>query len=319
MIAKAILFPSCICTLHHNNGGIMKISHQDTIYAFDKTTTPVAKAKAPCHLVFDAIDAFGGQVKTENDILDGIDFSHVNPATGPVFIEGAQKGDVLAVHIQSITLADKGCVVTAPGLGLLPDAVTSKTTICPIHDGHFTFCGVDIPTNPMIGVIGVAPAGDPIPTGTPHDHGGNMDTHDIKAGSTVYFPVFVEGALLAMGDLHAAMGDGEIGGTGIEVSGEIAVAVDVIKTFSLPCPLLKTDNELAFLASAPTIDEAIKLSAHHMHDFLVNHTPLSAEEVMMFMSLCGQARISQLVDPLLTARFCMPREELRKFGLALAF
>lgn len=297
----------------------MKISSQNCVYAFSKDNTPVAKVQAPCHLVFETPDALGGQVQTEQDLLDAIDFSHVNPATGPVVINNAMEGDTLAVHIQSITLADKGVVVTTPGLGLFGDAVQSKTVVCPIHNGHYNFCGVDMPVNPMIGVIGVAPQGEPVATGTPDSHGGNMDTTGIKAGSTVYFPVFADGAYLAMGDLHAAMGDGEVCGTGIEIAGEVAVAVDVVKNFPLPCPLLKTDDELAFLASAQTIDEAIKLSAGYMLDLLVAHTPLSIEKATMFMSLCGQARISQLVDPLLTARFCMPREQLRQFGLRLAF
>ena len=297
----------------------MKIKSQDCVYAFSKENTPVAKVQAPCHLVFETPDALGGQVQTEKDLLDGIDFSHVNPATGPVFIQNAHKGDTLAVHIQTIALDKQGAVVTTPGLGIFPDAVQSKTVICPVKDGHYTFCGVDIPLNPMIGVIGVAPEGEAVSTGTPDSHGGNMDTTGIQAGSTVYFPVFVDGAYLAMGDLHAAMGDGEVCGTGIEIAGEVAVAVDLMKNFPLPCPLLKTDTEIAFLASAKTIDEAIKLSAKYMLDLLVERTTLSTEEAMMFMSLCGQARISQLVDPLLTARFCMPREQLRQFGLNLAF
>lgn len=297
----------------------MKINRKHSVYTFSKENEPAATVQAPCHLVFDAPDAFAGQVQKETDLLEGLDFSHVNPATGPVIIENAKKGDALAVHIQSISIADAGSVVTAPGLGVLPESVKSKTVICPIKNGKYTFCGVEMDINPMIGVIGVAPQGDAVPTGTPDSHGGNMDTTGIKAGSTVYFPVFVDGAYLAMGDLHAAMGDGEVCGTGIEVAGEIAVSLDVLKDFPLPCPLLKTSDELAFLASAKTLDEAIKLSIGHMHDFLVAHTTLSAEEAMMLMSLCGQARISQLVDPLLTARFCMPREQLRLFGASLAF
>ena len=138
----------------------MKIKSQDCVYAFSKENAPVAKVQAPCHLVFETPDALGGQVQTEKDLLDGIDFSHVNPATGPVFIQNAQKGDTLAVHIKTITLDKQGAVVTTPGLGIFPEAVQSKTVICPVKDGHYTFCGVDIPLNPMIGVIGVAPEGE---------------------------------------------------------------------------------------------------------------------------------------------------------------
>ena len=163
--------------------------------------------------------------------------------------------------------------------------------------------GVELPLNPMIGVIGVAPAGESVPCGTPGDHGGNMDTIGIREGAILRLPVFVKGAYLGLGDLHAAMGDGEVSVTGLEVFGEVDLDLSLEKGASLPCPLLHDGDEVA--------------STGYMHDFLLAKTSLNADEALMLMSLCGHARISQIVDPLKTARFAMPVSVLAKFGVVV--
>ena len=246
-----------------------------------------------------------------------LNFSHVNPATGPIVVEGAEPGDVLRVHIRAIRPEKTGALMTAPGAGALPDRVKGDTRICPIADGHFTFMGVELPLNPMIGVIGVAPAGEAVPCGTPGDHGGNMDTIGIREGAILRLPVFVKGAYLGLGDLHAAMGDGEVSVTGLEVFGEVDLDLSLEKGASLPCPLLHDGDEVSFLASAETVDGAIHASTGYMHDFLLAKTSLNADEALMLMSLCGHARISQIVDPLKTARFAMPVSVLAKFGVVV--
>ncbi len=297
----------------------MKISRETTVYALSKDATPVCHVTAPCQLTFETCDCFMGQVVSEDQRLESLDFNRVNPATGPVFVTGAMPGDALAVHIKAIRTANTGVMLTAPGAGFLPNGVKGKVAICPIENNHFSFCGVSLPLSPMIGVIGVAPAGDAVSCGTPGAHGGNMDTSCIEEGAILYLPVFVEGALLAMGDLHAAMGDGEVCVTGLEVAGEVDIALTIEKEMNLPCPLVKSATEIAFLASAATTDEALALSVQYMNDFLVRTTALDADDALMLMSACGQARISQVVDPLKTARFCMQRQILRQFGVPLAF
>src|SRR5699024_8756353 len=143
----------------------------------------------------------------------------------PIHINGAEKGDILKVKINKITLADQGVIATGPDLGVMGhkiEAFTSK--IVPIENEQAIFNDkIKIPLNQMIGVIGVAPEGGPVPTGTPGAHGGNMDTQIITEGAEVYFPVFTDGALFALGDFHAAMGDGEVGGSGIEIPGHVSV------------------------------------------------------------------------------------------------
>lgn len=297
----------------------MKICSVDPIYAFSKDNPPAARVAAPCRLTFETLDCMDGQVTSEEPRLEPLDLSRMNPTTGPVFIEGAEPGDALAVHIAAIRTADWGLLMTEPGVGCLPDRGTGKVVLCPIADDHYHFLGKRLPLRPMVGVIGTAPAGDPVSCFVPGVHGGNMDTADIAAGSLLYLPVFVPGALLAMGDLHAVMGDGEVGLTGLEVAGEVEVTVTVVKGMSLPYPLLKTADEVAFITSAETLDEALRLSVECMHTLLLRETGLDADEALMLMGLVGQSRISQVVDPLKTARFCMPRDVLREFGAPVGF
>ena len=159
----------------------------------------------------------------------------------------------------------------------------------------------------MIGVIGVAPAGEKIPTGTPGHHGGNMDNNKITAGTVLYLPVFQPGALLAMGDLHARMGDGEICDTGVEIAGTVTVQVEVIKGFTLSNPVLETKDTLYAVASEKTLAEAVKTAACDMAEIVMRKTGLALDQTNMLMSAVGNTEICQLVDPLITSRFGMPR------------
>lgn len=297
----------------------MRISRNFSFFAFSGDNKPATRVSTPCHLTFETLDALNGQVVSEEQRLDSLDFDAVNPATGPVYIEGAKPGDALCVRIRAIRLESVGVTMTIPGAGLLPDQVNGKVNMCRLTDKTFFFKDVELPLNPMIGVIGVAPAEGGISCGVPGAHGGNMDTTGIGQGSMLYLPVFVPGALFGLGDLHAAMGDGEVCVTGIETVGEVDLSLDLEKNMRLPCPLLKTRDELAFLASAESTDQALQLSVRYMNDLLVRETDLDLDDALMLMSLCGNARISQVVDPLKTARFCMPLEVLKKFGLRLAF
>ncbi|SHE94039.1 acetamidase/formamidase family protein [Desulforamulus putei] len=298
----------------------MKISRQHAVYSMDKNNVPVARVALPARLTFETLDCFGGQVKCERDTVETLDFMRVNPATGPVYLEGVKAGDVIAVHICDIKVKSPGVMVAAPGAGVLGGMVTeSQTLLVPLENGVTRFKDLEIPLNPMIGVIGVAPAGEPVPCGTPDRHGGNMDTTLIAAGSTLYLPVQVDGALLAMGDLHAAMGDGEIMVSGVEVAGEVDVTVELAAGKKLNNPLVVTENVVATLASAGSLDEAVETAVKEMAELLQQEAGLSLNEAGMLMSACGNAEISQVVDPLKTARFTMPRRIMKKLGVTYAF
>ena len=167
----------------------MRISKEQTIYVMDKDNKPVATAKSGDKVIFETCDCFHDSIKDKEDTVSHINFDYVNPATGPLYIEDADVGDVLKVDILRIDVADQGAKVASPGMGRIGDRVTEEeTVICEIEDGHAFFKGYKIPLNKMIGVIGTAPAGEGMPTGYPHDHGGNMDCKMIKEDVSLYLP-----------------------------------------------------------------------------------------------------------------------------------
>ena len=158
----------------------------------------------------------------------------------------------------------------------------------------------------MIGVIGTAPAGEDIPNGVPDYHGGNMDCKEIREGATLLLPVNVPGALLAMGDLHAVMADGEIGVSGLEVNGAVTVTVDVIKGKSLPLPMILNATHHMTLASHEDLDVAVEMAVANMVEYLTNEKSISQEDAVMLVSLVGDVRICQVVDPKKTVRVEFP-------------
>ena len=280
-----------------------KIKNNQVIFEMNKENEPVLSIESGEKVIFETMDCFSGEVCSVEDTVSGIDFSKVNPATGPLFVKGAEPGDVLKVKINQIHLNDQGVIVTAPGLGLLADGIEEEeTALTKVTKETTNYHGFEIPLRKMIGVIGTAPAGEPVNTGTPHDHGGNLDTILVREGSTIYLPVEVEGALLAMGDMHSSMGDGEIMGAGSEVAGEIEVEVEVLKNSKLPLPFIETEDLYVTLASRETMEEASQLALNNMVQFLQTKTDLTYNQAGMFLSLAGDLKVSQAVNPNKTMR-----------------
>lgn len=291
----------------------------NSIYAFSKEHKPIKKVPSGSQITIETYDCFQNQIRTNDTTINSVDWNEINPATGPIYVESAQPGDILSVRIDKIELANEGVMTVGPGLGVLGHRLeTFEAKMIPIRDNKAVFNEkVHIPLNPMIGVIGVAPAGEPVSCGTPGPHGGNMDTKLITEGVTIYFPVFAEGALFALGDLHAAMGDGEIGVSGIEIPAKVTATLKVIKGHTLKNPFLLSEDGAATIASAPTLDEAAKTAVEEMVDILLPHTDLTLNHLTMLMSAVGQSQISQIVDPLLTARFFVPKWILEAYEVKL--
>jgi amidase len=292
---------------------MLQIPTSQFIYAFSKDNAPVATAKSGDTIVFHTLDCYGNAAPGCTLPLpkDG-----GNPATGPLFIENAIPGDTLQVEILDIEVAEEGLMRSGPNKGVLGHRFTEEfVKRIPIENGVAIFDGnLHLPIDPMIGVIGTAPANEPIPAVTPDTHGGNMDCKEIKKGTTLFLPVFVEGALLAMGDLHALMGDGEVVICGLEVPGRVTVRVTVVKDRSLTQPMLQTKTHWMNIVSAPTLDEAAQLATDHMHNFLMTHTQLTAENAGMLLSLVGNLKICQIVDPNMTVRMEFPLSVMKTYG-----
>lgn len=258
-------------------------------------------------------DCFHGQIYNESQVMNEIDYSRLNPATGPIGVEGAEPGDILKVKIISILPAAKGVTITLPKEGVLGHKATkSLTMILNIENGNCNFKGIKIPIKPMIGVIGVATnkQDGEYDTATPWKHGGNMDTTDICEGSTLYLPVNHHGAQLALGDCHALMGDGEICFTGCEIAAEVILQVEVIKNKNITWPLIETKDYTAVIASGETIDDAIEAATEQAVDHLIKGLDISWEEAYILASLILDIKISQVVDPKKTVRGAIPKNVL---------
>lgn len=295
------------------------LEKEQYFYAFSKENKVGLRVPSGSQVVIETFDCFQNQIQSAETAFNAIDWNQINPATGAIFVEGAEPGDILKVKIDKMELGDVGVLATGPGLGVMGHRIEAfEVKMVPIVDGKAVFNErVQLPLNPMIGVIGVAPDGDPVSCGTPGAHGGNMDTTLITAGATLYFPVFQEGALFGLGDLHAAMGDGEIGVSGVEIPGKVSVTLEVIKGKSIPFPFLENEEGAAVLVSKPTLDEAAKAAVEIFVDTLLPHTDLTLPELTMLFSAAGQVQVSQIVDPLLTARFFVPKAILDAYDVKL--
>ena len=295
------------------------ISRENVFFAFNPHLKAIAQIQQGEEVLLQTHDCFEGQIQTTSDLVDALDWAHVNPATGPLFINGANPGDVLRIDLLDIQVGQQSSMVTIPGEGALGDVISQmETAILKLEGNQVVFKDkIRVPIRPMIGVIGVAPAEGEVPTGTPGAHGGNMDCTLISAGSRVYFTVGVEGAMFGAGDLHAAMGDGEIVVCGAETPGVVRFKADVVDLPGLPTPFVETNDLVATIFSAPTIDEAASGATHNMAQFLTNFAGIPLNDAGMLMSLAGQLKFCQVVDPLKTVRFEFPKSILAEYGFQM--
>lgn len=280
------------------------------VYTFSKENEPAVTIDQGEIVSLETLDCFSNQIQSEGDSLSSIDFTKVNPATGPVYVKGAEVGDLLVVDILEVKVKDRGVGVNGPGMGPLQDLVSNEVKLIDVNDGKVTFNDLEFDTNVMIGVIGVAPAEGDIPCGLPGDHGGNLDNKLITTGARLYFPVNVEGALFQCGDLHAAMGDGEISGAGLEIPGTVKVKLDVIKGAAGNRPVLETEDKWYTIAASDDFTKAMNLVTSDMQKLLVEAYGWSETEAAIYMSLQGDAEICQACVPSeldLVLRFGVPK------------
>lgn len=256
-------------------------------------------------------DCYSGQITKPTDRYEDLDPSGFNTATGPFYVEEAMPGDVLKITILDLRIADGAVAVVVPNEGTLGHQVEqTKFNLVPIRDGKVHYYDYTFEAIPMIGIMGVATAEEAVSTNTPGDHGANMDTKDIKKDSSVYFPVFQKGAMLALGDVHARMGDGESSCSGLEIAATAVLAVEVIKNGDLRMPLVETEEELMVIASAPTLELANTKATEEMVRLFSKVSHMKWEDLYMMMGMVMDLRICQVVNPLVTVRSVVPKSLL---------
>jgi len=250
-------------------------------------------------------EATGGQFNPDSgvDDLANVDMDRVHTLTGPVYVKGAMPGDVLAVELLDIEVADWGWMAIIPQFGFLAgefgDATIMKTFVLNNDEGYVDFApNIRVPLRPFAGVMGVAPDTDEmLNTIPPRANGGNLDDPNLTVGTTVYFPVFVEGALFSIGDTHAVQGLGEVSGTAMEAPMRIVYRISVVEN-GRPIEEVQyeTKDYYATTGFAETIDEAARKATRFMVDYLVDTQGLSREEAYMLCSIAGNLHIAEVVD-----------------------
>ncbi len=227
------------------------------VYEFSRHEQPRLRIEPGETVVVESEDAFSGQIRTDADRRDRVKMPLSNPQTGPIWIEGAEPGDALAVTIEAIRPLIGQCATRTGDARQLAEWLGGDcphgTHVCPIRDGVIHWSDkVRIPYAPMLGCIGTAPditVPGTLPAGP---HGGNMDIVEVRPGSTVLLPVFVPGGYLYLGDAHAAMGHGELSASGLEMPAESVITVRLLKNKRLAWPRIETESEImAVVSGAP--------------------------------------------------------------------
>ncbi|MEO1655891.1 MAG: acetamidase/formamidase family protein, partial [Bacteroidota bacterium] len=231
-----------------------------------------------------------------------LNFESIHPLTGPVFVEGAQPGDVLKITLHKIELGDWGWNAILPGFGFLTDTLRKAKYLKIYQLGKDKKSvkfndKIEVPLRPFPGVMGVAPdTAAMLSTVPPRANGGNMDDPNMTEGSIIYFPVFVEGGLFSIGDGHATQGLGEVCGTAIEAPLRIIYEIELLKGKNIPEPQYETADYYATTGFAPTIDEAAKKATLFMVQYLETEHGLSTDEAYALCSLAGDLKIAEVVD-----------------------
>jgi amidase len=298
---------------------MITIDRANMIHYMSKDNAPVAYCKAGDTVIFNTYDCFQNKLLPEQTSLKTDCPSLSNPATGPLYVEGAVPGDTLKVEILDITVGPLGIGGSGP-IGSSFDEQTEPVEYrikrIKVEDGFaHIFDNLSIPIEPMVGVIGVVPLDKSIRTTIPSNHGGNMDCRQIKKGATLYLPVFVEGALLAMGDLHALMGDGEISECGLEIEGNVTVRISVLPKTGRTAPAVLVDGKWMTIASKETLDEAAKEATNMMADFLTSQIGLDPYDAALLLSLKGNLIVCQKCNYFNTMRMELSLDILNQLGL----
>ncbi|MFI5036179.1 MAG: acetamidase/formamidase family protein [Acidimicrobiales bacterium] len=277
-----------------------RVSRDQHVWSFNAAAEPVIVVDPGTTLVVDTWDCFTGQVTSESDTVERIDLTRVNSATGPIGVRGAEPGDALSVTLLAVTPGVRGAAMCIPGWGQLIDQVVAPTTRIFTVAGGVVRTGetVAFPARPMLGVIGVAPADGDVSTFYAGRHGGNMDDRVHGPGATVHLPVFQPGAQLAIGDMHASMGDGEISGTGVEIEGTATIRVDVRRAMPARWPVTETADAFYTHGTSPgDVDEALKIACEEAARLLVDQWGFTPEDAFMFLSVAGDLGLAQYCHP----------------------
>ncbi|HMN79722.1 MAG TPA: acetamidase/formamidase family protein [Burkholderiaceae bacterium] len=280
-------------------------------YTIGPYSDPVMQVRPGDRIVVETRDAFEGAIRTEADMpSQKLRMPFVNPQNGPILVEGAEKGDTLAVHIESMVprgdnprgtcamIPDFGALTGTAYTALLNPSLPEKVRKIDLDEkGVYWSRRVTLPYKPHIGTLSCSPEIDSINSLTPDSHGGNMDVPDMGPGSITYLPVRSPGARLFIGDAHACQGDGEVCGTAVEYASTCTIRVDVIKGWTIEWPRLENELLIMVIGSARPLEDAARIACRDLVLWLEADYGFDRWDAYMMLSQCAQVRLGNFVDP----------------------
>lgn len=303
----------------------IKVSPGEGAYVIGPYNEPVATVTPGERVVIETMDAFENRITSpDDDITQIVTLPFVNPLTGPIFVEGAEKGDTLTVTIHEIEVTrDYGVSALIPDFGGLCGTVFTRTLqvplparvmLHPISDGHITFSEdldiAGIPYQPFYGTIGAAPEIEAVSSLAPGFHGGNMDAADVCPGNTVMLPVNVPGALFHVGDGHAAQGDAEVCGVATEIPTRGTFTFGLIKRHTIGTPRVESDEFLMAVGSARPMEDAARIAFYELIMWLEQDYGIDRLVGYQLCSQVARVRLANMVDILYSVVAKFPKRYL---------
>lgn len=290
----------------------LTIEDQGTFhYVYGPYVKPTLEVSPGAIVTVETHDAFEGKIKSESDKPSEIlNVPFLNPQTGPIAVEGAEKGDCLAVHIRSIKprgpqpvgttclIPEFGGLVGTGSTAMLNAPIPEKVKKIRVDEkGVYWSDRITLPYEPFIGTIGTSPEIEAISSLQPDYYGGNMDLPDVGPGAVIYLPVNHAGALLYLGDCHAVQGDGELCGVALEIPAIVELQIDLIKNHPIAWPRLETEDFFMTIGSARPLEDAARIAYRELVRWVAADLAMAEDEAYLLLTMCGKVRLGNMVDP----------------------
>lgn len=291
----------------------VEIRQQIYSYTFNPYLEPVAKIRPGERIIIHTEDAFGGGIKSETDLPSRALGPSLNPLTGPIFVEGAEPGDTLSVHIESIEPARDfavscfvdyfGGLTSTNTTRMLQEPIPERTWIWSLEtgaEGRYLVnkdIRVKVPWKPFMGSLGVAPWPEAISSLTGGPFGGNMDCPDVRPLNTIQLPVYKEGALFYVGDCHANQGQGEVCGVALEIPCTLSVVFEVIKDRRIQWPRIISDEVIMVVASARPMEDSARIAYAELALWMEEGFGFTRWEAYELLTQVGGLYVGNMVDP----------------------
>ncbi len=295
-----------------SKGGTVEVVPEDYSYVFNPYREPIARVKPMERVTIHTDDAFESRITTKEDLPSRslATAKFLNPQTGPIFVEGAEPGDTLAIHIEGIEpTRDFAVSVLIPYFGGLTSTNFTRTLQEPLPERVWIWnlvdggtklvseeLGVELAWEPFLGTLAVAPDLEAITALSPGPFGGNMDVPDVKPGNTVYLPVWNSGALVYTGDCHATQGQGELCGVALEITSKVTVVFEVIKEKAIEWPRIESDEAILVVGSARPMEDAARIANTELVLWLEQEYGYERWDAYQLLTQAGGLYVGNMVD-----------------------